>query len=77
MKLDKQSARIVIALIVAAGLALVQALLHSHHYYQLTYSRCSSELPMCRDWTASAWFESFVLILLACATWFWNEQRTG
>jgi hypothetical protein len=79
MTIDRVAARWVIVLLVVAGLAWVEASLHAHHYYRLTYEVCNSGANgnlLCIGWQREAWYSAIVVLALGAAALIWNERRS-
>ena len=74
---NRTTARWIIILLMVAGLAWVQAILHGRHYYRLTYATCESNsaLPLCGTWNSTALFQTIVVLAIGAALLLWNERR--
>lgn len=77
MNIDRPAARWIIVILVVAGLAWVEAALHSNHYYRLTYAYCEagSDAYYCHDWRLQATYRAVFIVLLGIAAWIYNERR--
>lgn len=78
MKLDRNSARWIIVLLVLAGLAWVEATLWGHHYYRLTWAACrrlAGNRSDCVSWLVAARLQALVVVILGATVFFWNERR--
>lgn len=77
MRVDRIAGRVIIGLLVVAGLAWVEAALHGSHYYRLTYEVCKNlpSNPLCSGWRTVAILRIVFVVAIGAALLVFNERR--
>lgn len=79
MKIGRSTARCVLGLLILGGLAWVEAALHAHHWYRLTYEYCNSpDMAVdstCIGWKREALYAGLAVLAFGAAAILWNERR--